>query len=77
MLNKAEWRHGGQRNCTQRGMEREDRRPGNARRIERDDDAVTFTLRVATAYGDPAIELVIRCERNGEMFASLRPAKRD
>jgi hypothetical protein len=55
-------------------MERGDRLPGRSPRIEADRDVVTFTFRIDT-YEGRVIELVIRCERGGEMFAALRSAK--
>ena len=55
-------------------MERGDRLPGKSPRIESDRDVVTFTFRI-DAYDERVIELVIRCERSGEMFAALRSAK--
>jgi len=55
-------------------MERSDRLPGKSPRIEADSDVVTFTFRI-DAYDERVIELVIRCERTGEMFAALRSAK--
>jgi hypothetical protein len=66
----------GQKNCSWRGMNRGDRLPGRSPRIETDNDVITFTFRI-DEYEERVIELIIRCERTGEMFASLRTAKKD
>jgi hypothetical protein len=57
-------------------VDRRDCLPGRSPRIEADNDVVTVTFRI-DEYEDRVIELVIRCERTGEMFASLRTRKRD
>ena len=67
--------YAGKRIADGRRMERRDRVPGTAPRIElHDTDVVTFTFRIQT-YGDPAIEMVITCKRSGEVLASLRRAQ--
>lgn len=65
---------GGKRIAHSSTMERSDRLPGRSPRIEADRDVVTFTFRI-DAYEERVIELVIRCERAGEIFAALRSAK--
>jgi hypothetical protein len=51
-----------------------DRQPGKSPRIESGPDTLTFTLRI-DSYDGHLIELVLRCQRDGEMFAALRHAK--
>jgi hypothetical protein len=48
-----------------------DRQPGKSPRIDAGPDAMTFTLRIGTDDGQ-LIQLVVRCQRNGDMFASVR-----
>jgi hypothetical protein len=56
-------------------MERADRLPGRSPRIEAGRGIMTFTFRI-DVYEERVIELVVRCDDAGEMFAALRSAKK-
>ena len=51
-----------------------DRQPGKTPRIDAGPDTMTFTLRIDLNDGQ-LIQLVVRCQRNGDMFASVRREK--
>jgi hypothetical protein len=52
-------------------MERQDLRRGELPEIRADEDTITFVLTIRVPVGS-SCQLVLRCERNGEIYASLR-----
>ena len=52
-------------------MDRDDRTPGRAPRIDVDRGVTTLTFQIVV-YEGRLIELVVRCKETGEMFAALR-----
>jgi hypothetical protein len=57
-------------------MERGDHRPGRSPRIETEGGVTRFTFRI-NVYDERVIELVVRREDTGELFAALRSAKKN
>jgi len=55
-------------------MERPDTRRGKLPEIRTDHDTITFVMTVATVASNEGRtpKLVLRCERNGEIYASIR-----
>jgi hypothetical protein len=51
-------------------MDVSDRRPGKQPRVDSRSDAVTITF-VIGSYEQRAIELVLRCERNGAIYVAI------
>jgi hypothetical protein len=47
-------------------------RPGKQPEVRKEGDALTFVLQIALEGSRRSAELVIRCERNGEISASIR-----
>jgi hypothetical protein len=46
-------------------------KPGKAPSIRRTPDSITIVMDVAPETSRTAIRLVLRCERDGEIFASI------
>ena len=56
-----------------RRMARDQEHRGKVPEIRTNQDTITFVLTIAVQEGTTA-KLVLRCERDGGLFASIRPA---
>ena len=56
-----------------RGMGRDQGHRGKVPEIRTDQDSITFVLTIAVREGTTA-KLVLRCERDGGIYASIRSA---
>jgi hypothetical protein len=59
--------------CIDAGMARDQEQRGKLPEIRTNQDTITFVLTIAVQEGTTA-KLVLRCERDGGMYASIRPA---
>ena len=54
-------------------VDSQDSRRGKLPDIRSEEDTITFLLTIGVPNGVSS-QLVLRCERNGEIYASIRPA---
>jgi len=55
------------------GVDSQDLRRGKLPEIRSEEDTITFLLMIGVPNGVSS-QLVLRCERDGEIYASIRPA---